>query len=54
EAYHDVLVHRWFMSESVGKEVNFFDALRSYVDDVLPHRVGVLRAAETNTDADTD
>jgi hypothetical protein len=35
EAYHQVLEHRWFLSEEVGQDVGMREAVRSYVDDVL-------------------
>jgi hypothetical protein len=35
EVYHQVLEHRWFLSEEVGQDVGMREAVRSYVDDVL-------------------
>jgi hypothetical protein len=35
ELYHEVLEHRWFLSERAGKEVSIFDAAASYMDTVL-------------------
>ena len=52
EAFHDTLVHRWFLSEEQGHEVDFFDAARSYIDNVLPQRVDTIRAAETSAPPD--
>jgi Domain of unknown function (DUF4032)/Lipopolysaccharide kinase (Kdo/WaaP) family len=46
ELFHDVLVHRWFLSESAGEEVDFFETARSYIDNALPDRVATVRAAE--------
>nr|WP_240757563.1 DUF4032 domain-containing protein [Nakamurella flava] len=38
EVFHEVLEHRWFLSESMGREVSMADATRSYVDTVLRYR----------------
>lgn len=38
EVYHEVLQHRWYMSEARGHDVGLADAVRSYVDQVLPHK----------------
>lgn len=38
EMFHEVLVHRWYLSEGAGREVDIFDAARSYVASVLPTR----------------
>ncbi len=35
ELYHQVLEHRWFLSERVGGDVGMADAVASYVRDVL-------------------
>jgi hypothetical protein len=35
EIYHQILEHRWFMSESEDKDVGLKRAVRSYVNDVL-------------------
>ena len=48
ELYHDVLVHRWYLSERAGHEVDFFEAARSYIDAVLPSRAATVSAAETS------
>jgi len=45
ELYHDVLVHRWFLSERAGHEVDFFEATRSYIEEVLPSRAATVAAA---------
>lgn len=37
EIFHQVLEHRWFLSEETGADVDHFDAIDSYVDDVLAH-----------------
>jgi tRNA A-37 threonylcarbamoyl transferase component Bud32 len=35
ELYHELLEHRWFLSERAGKDVGMAAATASYVDDVL-------------------
>ncbi len=35
ELYHQILEHRWFLSEHAGKDVGLAAAIASYVDDVL-------------------
>jgi hypothetical protein len=38
EIYHEVLEHRWYLSEQSGVEVGTMDAARSYVEKVLRHK----------------
>ncbi len=38
EVFHEVLEHRWFLSEAAGHEVSMEDATRSYMTSVLPFR----------------
>jgi len=38
EVFHQVLEHRWFLSEKAGKDVGIDEAARSYVDGELPLR----------------
>jgi hypothetical protein len=38
EIFHEILEHRWYLSERAGLEVDIFDATRSYVDSVLKPR----------------
>ena len=35
EVFHEVLEHRWFLSEQAGKEVGTMEAARAYVETVL-------------------
>ncbi len=35
EIYHEILVHRWLLSERAGAEVDLFEAARDYIDNVL-------------------
>jgi hypothetical protein len=50
ELYHDVLLHRWYLSEQAGREMDIFDVARDYVATVLPKRIEELKAAETRAD----
>jgi Domain of unknown function (DUF4032)/Lipopolysaccharide kinase (Kdo/WaaP) family len=48
ELFHELLEHRYYQSERAGREVSIDDALRSYLDSVLAHRLDeqtVLREA---------
>ena len=38
EVFHQVLEHRWFLSEQAGQDVGIDEAVRSYVDSELPTR----------------
>jgi hypothetical protein len=38
EIFHQVLEHRWFLSEQAGKDVGIREAVRAYVKSVLPQR----------------
>lgn len=38
EVFHEVLEHRWFLSEAAGREVSMADATGSYMSSVLPFR----------------
>jgi Domain of unknown function (DUF4032)/Lipopolysaccharide kinase (Kdo/WaaP) family len=35
EVYHEILVHRWYLSERIGREVDIFDTARDYIYNVL-------------------
>jgi hypothetical protein len=38
EVFHQVLEHRWYMSQARGKAVPLAEVVSSYIDDVLSHR----------------
>jgi hypothetical protein len=38
ELFHEVLEHRWYMSERVGHDIPITDALKDYVATVLPNK----------------
>jgi hypothetical protein len=48
EVFHEVLEHRWYLSQQAGHQVPLDQAVRSYVDEVLTHKpdeAAVLGAA---------
>ncbi len=38
EIYHEILEHRWYLSEQAGAEVDIVEAARDYLATVLPQR----------------
>lgn len=38
EMFHEILEHRWYMSEQAGRDVSTQDAVQSYIDTNLRHR----------------
>ncbi|AGW40836.1 hypothetical protein O159_06570 [Leifsonia xyli subsp. cynodontis DSM 46306] len=38
EVFHQLLEHRWFMSQAEGRDVPLAEALGSYINDILRHR----------------
>lgn len=38
EFFHEVLVHRWYLSEQAGQEVDIFKSAADYVERILPSR----------------
>jgi hypothetical protein len=38
EVFHEVLEHRWFLSEAAGHDIGLLPAAQSYVDQVLRHK----------------
>jgi hypothetical protein len=38
EVFHEILVHRWYLSERAGHEVDLFDTARSYIEEVLSQK----------------
>ncbi|CAN5122997.1 MAG: DUF4032 domain-containing protein [Nocardioides sp.] len=38
EYFHEVMEHRWALSEKLGHEADIFDSARDYIARVLPHR----------------
>lgn len=38
EIFHEILVHRWYLSERAGAEISIFDTARDYIESVLTNR----------------
>jgi hypothetical protein len=38
EIFHEILVHRWYLSERAGHEVDIFETARDYIDTVLSQK----------------
>ena len=38
EIFHEILVHRWLLSERAGHEIEIFETARDYIDNVLKGR----------------
>ena len=36
EVFHEILEHRWYLSQSAGRDVGILQSARDYVQDVLP------------------
>jgi Domain of unknown function (DUF4032)/Phosphotransferase enzyme family len=49
EIFHEILVHRWYLSEQAGHDVGTTAAARSYFEIVLPHVPEPLRTATEGT-----
>lgn len=46
EIFHEILVHRWFLSERAGHETDIFETARDYIDSVLAARPDEAVAVE--------
>ena len=46
ELFHEVLEHRWYLSERGGQEVDLFDAAAAYIHDMLPARSQTLSGVQ--------
>jgi hypothetical protein len=42
EVFHEILEHRWFLSENAGKDVGTTAAAKSYVTRILPQTPSTL------------
>jgi Domain of unknown function (DUF4032)/Lipopolysaccharide kinase (Kdo/WaaP) family len=42
EIFHEILEHRWFLSEKAGKDVGTTAAAKSYIDAILPNTPSTL------------
>jgi hypothetical protein len=58
QVFHELLDHRWYLSQQQGRDVPMREAAKSYVNNILPHRpdeqaiLGVS-AADLREDTDT-
>ena len=52
EVFHEVLVHRWYLSERAGHEVDFFETARDYIDNVLTTKPDEVVPTEVPEPAD--
>jgi len=50
EVFHEVLVHRWYLSEQAGRSIRLLDAARSYVDSVLTQKPDEAVATPAGTE----
>src|SRR4051812_23470441 len=46
EIFHEILVHRWYLSERAGREVGIFETARDYIDRVLATKPDELVAGD--------
>ncbi|MGP9537460.1 DUF4032 domain-containing protein [Brachybacterium sp. AOP43-C2-M15] len=51
EFFHEVLEHKWFLSEQSGQDVSFDDTVRHYILNVLIHRPDEKSLVTTETSA---
>ncbi len=52
EVFHEVLEHRWYLSEKAGNEVDILSAASSYVEDVLTQRPDEALSGDVEADPD--
>jgi hypothetical protein len=58
QVFHELLDHRWFLSQQQGRDVPMQEAAKSYVKHILPHRpdeqaILGISAADLREDTDT-
>ncbi len=46
EIFHEILVHRWYLSERAGHEVGIFETARDYIDTVLATKPNEIITAD--------
>ena len=54
EIFHEILVHRWYLSERAGHEIGIFDTARDYIDTVLRKKPDEKVAAEDAEEVSPD
>ena len=52
EIFHEVLEHRWYMSEAAGRDVGTTAAARAYIDQVLPAAPEPLESDDSPADSE--
>jgi hypothetical protein len=52
QIYHELLEHRWFMSEQAQRDVGLDIAVDDYVRNVLPHALQLPPVPDQAGDAD--
>ncbi|MFF5565496.1 DUF4032 domain-containing protein [Streptomyces sp. NPDC012623] len=48
QIYHEVLEHRWYLSEAAGRDVGMEATIADYLVNVLPHTVGAMKPRGTD------
>ena len=51
EFFHEVLEHKWFLSEQAAQDISLSDAVQDYIDNVLAHRPDEKSLVTTETSA---
>ena len=51
ELFHEILEHRWYLSERAGLDVSIPDAVADYVATVLPAKPDEVAVLGVDTDA---
>jgi hypothetical protein len=54
EIFHEILEHRWFLSQRSGEDVGLMPAVQAYVDDVLRHAADERAVLEPTRRADDE
>src|SRR5690242_3425778 len=54
EIFHEILVHRWYLSERAGREIGIFETARDYIDSVLAKKPDEKVAADDEADVSPD
>ena len=57
QVFHELLDHRWFLSQQQGRDVPMEEAVKSYVKHILPHRPdeqAILGVSAADLREDTD
>jgi hypothetical protein len=47
EIFHEILVHRWYLSERAGREIGIFETARDYIDTVLHEKPDELVTSDS-------